>query len=320
MDIVMTKNRNKIQPSKILGTVLAIGVSFVTFSPKAWSEAPVKTAPVASVKDKTKNAPASKPVDQKSKLEKDMVEILGEFVTVPGGTFIMGSPDSEAGRLPIETQHKVTLSPFNMQVAMVTQEEYAKIMGTNPSNFKDPKYCKENFKELEVDGKKIPMCSNHPVEMVTYEDVTEFLKKVNEKFKDSGWIFELASEAQQEYALRGGTTTAFVSGDTAEGSTDLIWNEENSGGQTHPIKGKQANKYGIYRESVASWCKDWYGEYPTTEVTDPVGPAEGKMRIIRGCSWKGKQRRCRTAQRNGYAPTYKGPNVGFRVIRVAASK
>jgi formylglycine-generating enzyme required for sulfatase activity len=233
----------------------------------------------------------------------------------PKHKFMMGSPASESDRDSDETQHEVVLSPYEIQDSAVTQRLYVEIMGENPSEFKEEKYCLNHHQEIQVGWKKIQLCTDHPVEKASWEDVEKFLQKLNLKFKSLGYQFGLPSEAQQEYSIRGGTTTAYVSGPDDHGLGEFVSYEANSNSQTHAVRSKRANDYGFYRSSVWEWSRDWYGEYPKTSVTDPTGPSSGSGRVMRGCSWFSEARDCRSAERHGDSPGARDADLGFRLSR-----
>lgn len=249
------------------------------------------------------------------------LEELGiHLVALPGGTFQMGSPSSEANRNSSEKQHSVTLSPFELMDAAVTQKTYALIMGHNPSRFQKPEDCKgadgqTDFEEIHVDGKTVKVCAEHPVEKVSWNKSQTFISKLNEKVKSIGYQFKLPTEAQYEFAFRGGTTTAYVSGETDSGLGDFVWYSTTSGGRTHSVRSKKANDYAVYRSSVWEWSQDWYGGYPDKGVIEPTGPSSGSNRVIRGCSWYSSARGCRSAQRGNYSPDDAFDNLGFRLLR-----
>ena len=219
------------------------------------------------------------------------------LVFVPGGTFMMGSPANEKDRSDNETQHSVTVSSFYMGKYEVTQAEWVKIMGSNPSYFKN--------------------CDQCPVEQVSWDDVQEFLKKLNAQ---TGKKYRLPTEAEWEYAARGGAVAAatgqyFI----YAGSNDIgqvAWYRENAGSKTHPVGGKKANQLGIFdlAGNVWEWCSDWYGTYPTAAETDPKGAATGEFRVLRGGSWYFNAQYCRAANRNYLEPTLRLNSIGFRLV------
>ncbi len=192
---------------------------------------------------------------------------LGQtFVLIPAGTFTMGSPSNEPGRYSDETQHQVTLTqPFYMQTTEVTQAQWETLMGSNPSRFSG--------------------CPTCPVEQVSWNDIQEFITKLNARGEGK---YSLPTEAQWEYAARAGSTTAFYNGGITETgggydpNLDVIgWYYYNSNSKTHPVGQKAPNAWGLYDMSgnVYEWCSDWYGTYPSTAVTDPTGPSSGSSRV-----------------------------------------
>ena len=217
-----------------------------------------------------------------------------EFVWIPEGTFVMGSPEDEYGRDDDEVQHEVRISEgFWMGKYEVTQGEWEAVMGENPSVF-------------DACG------SRCPVESVSWADVQEFTQKLNERESGSGSRYRLPSEAEWEYAARAGTTGARY-GDLEE----IAWSLENSGEETHPVGTKGANAWGLHDMlgNVFEWTGDWYGEYPSASVTDPEGPSTASSRVARGGSWGTDARGVRSAYRADYSPGHRNFNFGFRLVR-----
>jgi formylglycine-generating enzyme required for sulfatase activity len=237
------------------------------------------------------------------------------FNLIPAGTFMMGSPETELGRHNNEIQHQVTLTQdYYMQTTEVTQGQWRAVMGQNPSHFQN---CGENC----------------PVENVSWDDVQEFLRRLNAQLKDE-YEYRLPTEAQWEYAARAGSNTSFYGGDITEpnGNDPILntlgWYYENSdtgysgcserdgrcmGPQ--PVGGKSANDWGLFDMygNVYEWCSDWYGGYPTGSVTDPLGPSSGDKRVLRGGGWINEARICRSASRGGYEPGDRDNGGGFRL-------
>jgi len=211
---------------------------------------------------------------------------------IPTGTFTMGSPENDEDRYEDEIQHQVTLSkPFYMGIYPVTQEEYLKVMGNNPSQFKD--------------GMK-------PVEKVSWDDAVAFCKKLTEITNET---YRLPTEAEWEYACRAGTSTRFYWGD--DDINDYAWYDKNSNRETHPVGQKKPNGFGLYDMigNVLELCEDWYGYYKEGEVTDPVGSGTGQYRVLRGGSWGFNSRFCRSSYRYGSLPADRLSYGGFRVVR-----
>jgi formylglycine-generating enzyme required for sulfatase activity len=252
-----------------------------------------------------------------------------KLVLIPNGTFMMGSPIDEEGRLEDEVQHQVTISQdYHLGVTEVTQGQYMKVMGNNPSNFQ----CHQSYK---VQGDS----SNHPVEMVSSEDAIEFCKRLSElpEEKHAGRVYRLPTEAEWEYACRAGSTSKYSFGDDEGQLCDYAWFSGNSNQKTNPVGQKKPNAWGLYdmHGNVLEWCADWYDDYPKQAVTDPVGPAEGVVpvdrvvreysqdvlfqvvrhvtRVNRGGSCGSGAASSRSAYRNCNAPRVRSPDKGFRV-------
>jgi len=212
-----------------------------------------------------------------------------EMVWCPSGSFMMGSPESEADRNWDETQHRVTLTKgFWMGKTEVTQRQWMAVMGSNPSTFKG---------------------TDLPVEGVSWEDCQEFCKKLNEKL--AGGRYRLPTEAEWEYACRAGTT-----GPYAGKLDDVGWSSGISEGRTHEVGQKRANAWGLYdmHGNVREWCQDWYDRYPGGNVIDPAGAMSGSYRVLRGGSWYFNAYGCRSAYRYIFTSDLAYSGVGFRAV------
>jgi TonB family protein len=223
-----------------------------------------------------------------------------DMIAVKGGTFTMGSPANEAGRGSDETQHQVTLSDFSIGKYEVTQKQWQAIMGNNPSNFKG---------------------DNLPVEQVSWNDVQEFIKKLNQK---TGKKYRLPTEAEWEYAARGfpvasisstGSETSAVLYSGSNNIDEVAWYSGNSGSKTHPVGQKMANELGIYdmTGNVWEWCSDWYGGFNNENQVDPAGNSSGISRVARGNSWGDYKRICRMSIRANNSPDIRNFGLGFRI-------
>jgi formylglycine-generating enzyme required for sulfatase activity len=229
-----------------------------------------------------------------------------KLVRIPAGEFLMGSPEMEKDRDQIEgPQHKVKITkPFYLGITTVTQEQWRVVMGTNPSAFK---------------GDKLP------VERVSWYDCQDFLKKLSAK---DGKTYRLPTEAEWEYACRAGTTTPFNTGETintdqANYDGNHIYGSGEKGvyrEKTTPVGTFKPNAWGLYdmHGNVWQWCEDWYDEdyYKNSPVADPIGPAQGANRVLRGGSWCGVPNYCRSAFRYCRIPSYDVNFPGFRVVLV----
>jgi formylglycine-generating enzyme required for sulfatase activity len=217
---------------------------------------------------------------------------------IPAGEFMMGSPGTESDRSDNETQHRVSITkPFYLGVTEVTQEQYQKVMGTNPSYFKGPQ---------------------NPVEQVSWADAVEFCRKLSAMpaEKTAGHVYRLPTEAEWEYACRSGTTTAYGFGDDASRLDDYGWFTGNSV-SSNPVGEKKPNAWGLYdmHGNVWEWCQDWDGKYLSGSATDPTGATSGSIRVYRGGGWHDSARYCRSANRYWQTPVIGSNNLGFRVLR-----
>jgi formylglycine-generating enzyme required for sulfatase activity len=239
--------------------------------------------------------------------------ILNGFVSIPGGVYEIGSPKSEANRDNDERLHEISLSSFEIMEAAVTQEHYVRKMGHNPSFFKEDKPGVASFKIIEVNGKKIPVWGDHPVENVTWYEAKAYADALSQG--DHNYNYRLPTEAELEVAFRGGTKTAYVSGNDESGLIDYVW-YGNPTGQTQPVKSKLANSYRIHRSSVYEWTGDWYSQdYSRSVGLDPAGPTSGSDRVVRGGGFCYNAQYCRSASRNCLSPDSHDGNLGFRLVR-----
>jgi len=239
------------------------------------------------------------------------------FVSIPAGRFPMGSPFSEALRSTDETLHEITLTKsFFLGVHEVTQAEYRRVMGGNPSHF-----TAANVKDLKD-------ADRFPVEQVSWDDASAFCQKLGElpEEKDAGRTYRLPTEAEWEYACRADSKGPFHHGD-ALASTDANFHGMYPYGEgkpgpwrerTMPVGGFKPNAFGLYdmHGNVWEWCADKYDRdyYLNSPAKDPTGPKNPERRVARGGSWRNDAARCRSAFRGKYLPDVKVDNVGFRVL------
>ena len=215
-----------------------------------------------------------------------------KFITVTGGTFTMGATSEQGSDYYSDERptHSVTLSTFQIGETEVTQELWEAVMGDNPSYFKGV---------------------NLPVENVSWNDCQEFISELN---KLTGKSYRLPTEAEWEYAARGGNKSK---GYKYSGGNDIgavAWYDGNAS-STHDVATKSPNELGIYDMSgnVWEWCSDWYGSYLSGSQTNPQGPSSGSIRVVRGGSWDFIARLCRVSFRNFSAPGDRSFNLGFRL-------
>ena len=216
-----------------------------------------------------------------------------EMVYVEGGTFTMGAT-SEQGSDALDggkPAHSVTLDGYYIGKYEVTQKLWKAVMGSNPSDFKG---------------------DNLPVENVSWDDVQEFLRKLNAM---TGKNYRLPTEAEWEFAARGGNSSRGYkySGSNSLGS--VAWYYDNSGDRTHAVGTKSPNELGIYDMSgnVWEWCQDWYGSYSGSSQRNPQGPNSGSSRVFRGGCWSYDARFCRVSIRGYNTPGYRLNHLGFRL-------
>ena len=220
-----------------------------------------------------------------------------EMLWVKPGTFEMGFSD--------KTRHTVTLTQgFHLGKHEVTQSQWEKVMGSNPSKYKG---------------------ADRPVEQVSWTDVTSFCAKLTASERAAGRLpagmtYQLPTEAQWEYACRAGTKTALSFGDVL---TSAPANISAGRGETMDVGKYAANTWGFHdmHGNVHEWCSDWYGDYPTGAVSDPVGPADGSYRILRGGSRNLTGYSARSALRLSPEPAYSNSSMGLRLsLRPPANK
>ena len=223
--------------------------------------------------------------------------LIKNMVYVEGGTFMMGAT-SEQGSDAYDREkpaHQVTLSSFSIGRYEVTQEEWKAVMGSNPSYFK---------------GKKLP------VEKVSWDNCQKFIRKLNQL---TGKQFRLPTEAEWEYASRGGSKSRGYKYAGGNGIGSVAWYDDNSGNKTHEVGKKQPNELGLYDMSGNVWesCQDWYGDYSSSSQTNPTGSSSGSYRVYRGGSWSDLARFCRVSYRDGDAPGFRIYDLGLRLALFA---
>jgi formylglycine-generating enzyme len=242
-----------------------------------------------------------------------------DFVLVKGGTFIVGSPSSEAAREKDETQHRVTVRDLYMGKYEVTQREYGEMMGSNPSQFKGDDLPVENVSWLEA----VQYCNARSAR----EGLTPAysIRGQNVSWNRKATGYRLPTEAEWEYACRAGTTTPFSTG------ANITTDQANYYGtypyeniprgeyrqKTVPARSFTPNPWGLYNVhgNVWEWCWDWYGSYGSGNQTDPAGATSGTFRVYRGGGWNDFGRHLRSAYRAASPPSNRVGNLGFRLAR-----
>ena len=262
---------------------------------------PVRPKPKPKPKSEPKPKPKPKPTPKVSSSYTDdgimfsIGNVRFEMVRVEGGTFTMGATAEQGSDAYSDEKptHQVTLSSYSIGKTEVTQALWQAVMGSNPSYFKG---------------------SNLPVEEVSWEDCQTFIRKLNAL---TGKTFRLPTEAEWEYAARGGNKSRGYKYSGSNTLSNVAWYDDNSSNKTHPVATLASNELGIYDMSgnVWEWCNDWYSTsyYTSASQTNPTGPNSGSSRVCRGGSWSYDARSCRVSFRSGYNPTNRLGNLGLRL-------
>ena len=235
-------------------------------------------------------------------LENQVVNVNGvsfTMIAVKGGTFNMGAQSTDPSgtnydgdAFPSEEPvHSVTLSDYYIGETEVTQELWEAVMGSNPSNSSG---------------------NQKPVEKVSWNDCKEFIEKLNQL---TGKNFRLPTEAEWEYAARGGNKSKGYKYSGSNTIGNVAWYKDNSSHTTHDVKTKSPNELGIYDMSgnVWEWCEDWYGNYSSGSQTNPAGPSTGSRRVNRGGGWYGNAGYCRVSDRFEGIPGGNNFSLGLRL-------
>ncbi len=241
-----------------------------------------------------------------------------KFVPIPAGEFVMGSPEGEKYRDGSEDQVKVKLTrDFEMQATEVTQLQWFKVMGENPSHFKSEEHCEDEHWVITNSKGTHELCRNHPVERVSWNEVQDFIRELNRK-KNDGYIYRLPTEAEWEYAARAGTMTAYSFGSKSSNLSNYGWYWENSNGTTHKVGQKRSNLWGLYdvHGNVWEWVQDYF-VHDLPGGTDPL-QSSGRYRIVRGGNWGIFAKYLRSAGRFVGDSGDRSSGVGFRLVRVPA--
>jgi formylglycine-generating enzyme required for sulfatase activity len=224
-------------------------------------------------------------------------DVVHRMRWVPSGSFMMGSPEGEAGRFDSEgPMHQVTLTEgYWLGETPVTQALWNAVTGTNPSHFKG---------------------AMRPVETVSWRDCVTFIETLNEHLK--GLMVRLPTEAEWERACRAGTVGPTWRGDnTAVTLARIAWYIENSGGETHDVGMLEPNPLGLHDMlgNVWEWCSDRHGPYASAGAVDPTGAVGSSHRVMRGGSLSGNARVARAAARTALRSGYRETNIGFRLAQ-----
>ena len=234
------------------------------------------------------------PEEPTSNLPVPIMELIDNMVEVKGGTYVMGGTPEQGEEAFNDEKppHKVSVSTFYIGRYPITQEQWKAVMGNNPSYFQGER---------------------HPVEQVNWMDCQDFVVKLS---KMTGIKFRLPTEAEWEYAARGGNKSKGYKYSGGYLLTQIAWYNENSGGTSHEVGEKVPNELGIYDMSgnIWEWVQDWKGDFTEDEQTNPIGPKEGDEKVCRGGGWNREHDRCRVSYRGDDLPDLRYRSLGLRVV------
>jgi len=245
-----------------------------------------------------------------------------KFRRIAPGSYLMGTQEHPGSPKLGEQVHRVKINhPFYLGVYEVTQAQYERIMGTNPSFYQAPNIQPAFLHPNRLAPKSDT--SGYPVEKVSWEDATEFCERLSDlaEEKAAGRIYRLPTEAQWEYACRAGTKSSFSFDGEPNNLGEYGWYWDNSRGQTHPVGELKPNAWGLYdmHGNVSEWCLDWFDQYPETTQIDPTGPTHGIYKVHRGGGWFVEASLCESASRDFEDPKSR-LSVGFRVVASASNQ
>ncbi len=232
-------------------------------------------------------------------------DINMKMIWVEGGDFLMGCTSEQSDCSSDEQNvRRVTVDGFYIGMLEVTQSQWEKVVGTSIYQQKSKADASSTY----------GVGPDYPMYYVSWDEAMEFCRLLSNK---TGRTYTLPTEAQWEYAARGGNKNEGAKYAGSNMIDAVAWYTDNSGSSTHIVGSKRANALGIYDMSgnVWEWCKDWYANsYVSYDTNNPVGPSSGSSRVNRGGSWNYSASNCRVAYRNGNSPGYRTYNLGFRVV------
>lgn len=230
-----------------------------------------------------------------------------KMIWVEGGDFLMGCTSEQGGACESDEQNvrRVTVDGYYIGMLEVTQSQWEKVVGTSISQQRNKANSSWSLYGVGPD---------YPMYYVSWDEAMEFCRLLSNK---TGRTYTLPTEAQWEYAARGGNKNEGAKYAGSNMIDAVAWYTDNSGSSTHIVGSKRANALGIYDMSgnVWEWCKDWYANsYVSYDTNNPVGPSSGSYRVYRGGSWSNGASRCRVADRSYNSPGYRRDHLGFRVV------
>ncbi|MDX2245988.1 MAG: SUMF1/EgtB/PvdO family nonheme iron enzyme [Bacteroidia bacterium] len=285
------------------------------------------TEKIAALEKKLKEAEsAPKPAVPSIEVKGGKI-ILPEMIPIKGGTFIMGSNLGASNEKPL---HKVTVSDFVLGKTAVTVAEFSCFITVTlyltDADKMGKSYIWNGSSHVEKNGVnwrydesgniRPESKYNHPVIHVSWNDAKAYCDWLSEQ---TGQKWRLPTEAEWEYAAGGGTgpRTIYAGTDEEKSLGEYVWYNANSNNQTHPVGQKKPNRLGLYDMSgnVWEWCSDWYGDYPSSDISNPTGPEKGTNRVNRGGGWDSVAESCRVSFRSSGAPDNRSHDLGFRPVR-----
>ena len=259
--------------------------TYSTPKPKPTPKQEVDEATIVNIENK-------RPIAKKDKTF-TVRGVTFKMIYVEGGTFTMGATpeQGEDAYGDEKPAHEVTLSDYYIGETVVTQALWKAVMGNNPSRFKG---------------------ENLPVEWISWHDCKEFISKLNAL---TGKNFRMPTEAEWEYAARGGSKSRGYKYSGSDNIGDVAWYDDNSGDETHPVGTKCPNELGLYDMSgnVWEWCSDWFGDYSSSAQNNPKGPDSGTGRVRRGGSWGSVAWSCHCSSREIRGPGNRNCLLGLRL-------
>ena len=307
-DVAVYVDGKKVGTSPLLVSELLIGTHKVRLEKEGYDKQE-KTIAISEGQEHMLEYTLAKETPKPTLTDKETFTVNGvsfTMVAVKGGTFTMGGTaeqgsDAQSDEKPT---HQVTLSDYYIGETEVTQELWKAVMGTT---------IQEQAKKGTSDTSLYGVGNSYPMYYISWDDCQTFVKKLN---RLTGKNFRLPTEAEWEYAARGGQKSRGYKYAGSNTLSDVAWYRDNSSSKTHPVKQKQANELGLYDMSgnVYEWCQDWYGSYSSNAQTNPTGSSSGSCRAARGGNWRSSASYSRVADRDYGSPDARDGGLGFRVV------